>query len=521
MAAGLAKQARQAEASGQIVRAYLLYTQAAAREPGNPGYRANRDALAPAAKILTKAQIQDADVSADIQTAEKQAAEKQATSAEPPVEMATKKEWERDEDLQPLPHLLPNSSLHSFDIRADDKTLFQQVVSAYGIRAIPDPQLQPEPNVRFQIEQADFRTAMEALTDVTNTFVFPISQTTIFFARDTELKRAELEPNVLLSFPLPNALDQKDLIEAANATRGVLSLKAIGWDSANRTVLIRDRYTRARVARSLLDALLLPRAQISIEVQFLTFDSDRSYHYGASLPTAYQLVDFGHIGGFQNIIPSLTNPPTFLAFGGGATLFGIGLTNATLFASYAKSFSQTLFDATVVIADGQTANFHVGDKYPIPQSIYTGFSQSASSIYNPTPQVTLEDLGLVLKLTPRVNGEGDISMDVEADYKSLGSITFDNIPSIGEREFKGTVSLREGQSAVLAGMDTSSQSITRNGLAGVSKGVFGQLFAENTRDTQASKTLLVLKPTITRLPMSSEISPQYFIGPQHGERVLM
>src|SRR5581483_5602716 len=178
------------------------------------------------------------------------------------------------------------------------------------------------------------RTAMEGLADITNTFVFPISEHDIFVAQDTEQKRIEFEPNVLLTFPLPNALDQKDVIDAANAARGVLSLRSIGWDSTSRTVLIRDRYTRARIARSLLEALLLPRAQVSLEVQFLTFDSDRSFHYGVSLPTAFQLVDFGHIGGFQNILPSLTSPTNLIAFGGGATLFGIGLTNATVFANY-------------------------------------------------------------------------------------------------------------------------------------------------------------------------------------------
>ncbi len=183
---------------------------------------------------------------------------------------------------------------------------------------------------------------MEALTAVTHTFVFPISQQVIFVARDTEAKRSELEPKVLLTFPLPNALDQKDLIEAANAVRAVLNLRTFGWDSANRTVLIRDRYTRARIARSLLEALLLPRAQVSLEVQFLTFDSDRSYHYGVSLPTAFQLVDFGHIGGFKSILPTFSNATNFLAFGGGATLFGFGLTNATVFASYLRTHSAVI-----------------------------------------------------------------------------------------------------------------------------------------------------------------------------------
>jgi len=516
VAARLAHEARQAQNSGQTVRAYLLYAEAAARDPANATYRANRDALAPAAKLLSKAEIETADVRLDIKAAEHSA------ETGPPIEFATKKDWQRDDNLQPLPDLRPKPLAATFDIRGDEKSAFEQVTATYGIRPIFDPELELHDPVRFQIDQADFRTAMEGLTAVTHTFVFPISEHDVFVAQDTETKRREFEPNVLLTVPLPNALDQNDLIQAATAVRTVLNLRTIGWDSESRTVLIRDRYTRAHVARDLLNALLLPPAQVSIEVQFLTFDSDRSFHYGASLQTAYQLVNFGHIGGFQRALPSLTNPPTFLAFGGGATLFGVGLTNATLFASYSNSFSSNLYDATVVIGEGQTADFHVGDKYPVAQSLYTGFSQGNSSIYNPAPQITMEDLGLVLKITPRVNGEGDISMDLEANVRSLGAQSINSIPEIAEREYKGSVSLREGEWAILAGMDAYTHSVNKTGLVGISqiRGL-GQLLSENTRDNQLSKTMLVIKPRITRLPMAGSVSPEYLIGPQRGDRVLM
>lgn len=516
VAAGLARQARQAQDSGQIVRAYLLYAEAAARDPGNPSYRANRDALAPAAKLLSKAKIETADVRPDISAAE------QSTETGPPIEFATKQDWQRDGDLQPLPKLRPNPLAATFDIRGDEKSAFEQVAAAYGIRPIFDPQLDLHAPVRFQIDQADFRTAMEGLTAVTHTFVFPVSEHDLFVAQDSVTKRRELEPNVLLTVPLPNALGQKDLIEAASAVRTVLDMRTMGWDSESRTVLIRDRYTRASVARDLLNALLLPRAQVSVEVQFLTFDSDRSFHYGVSLPTAYQLVDFGHIGGLQRLLPSLANPPTFLAFGGGATLFGVGLTNASVFAGYSKSFSSNLYDATVVVGDGQTADFHIGDKYPIAQSIYTGFSQGGSSIYNPAPQITLEDLGFVLKITPHVNGEGDISLDIEADVKSLGSQSINSVPEIAERQYKGSVSLREGEWAVLAGMDSYTHSVSKTGLAGTLQiPGLNEVLAETTRDNQVSKTMLVIKPRITRLPMPGSASPEYLIGPQQGDRVLM
>jgi type II secretory pathway component GspD/PulD (secretin) len=503
-----------------VVRAYLLYAEAAVRDPSNPSYRANRDALASIANLLTKADIQNANISADIRTAEKAA--KEAPQTEPPIEFASESEWARDPNLQPLPEIEASKSPATFDVRGDTRSLFQQVTAAYGIGVIFDPELPAGRSVHFNLDHADFRTAMEALTAVTHTFLFPVSQKQIVVAEDKEAKRNELEPMILLTFPLPNALEQKDLIEAANAVRSVLNMRTLGWDSVNRTVMIRDRVHRARVGRALMEALLLPKAQVSLEVQLMTLDTEKNYHYGASLQTEFQLIDFGHIGGFQNILPSAINAMNFLAFGGGATLFGLGLSDATLFATYSNAFSENIFDATVVVSDGQTASMHVGDKYPIPQTLYTGAQSAAPSIYNPIGEFTVEDLGLTLKMTPRINGDEDVSIDIEADFKSLGTQTIDTVPAINEREFKGSVTLRQGELAVLAGMDSSSFNKTRNGLRGLAEipGV-NQILSENTRATQTSRTLVVVKPTITRLPISPYLSPQYVLGPLRGERVLL
>jgi general secretion pathway protein D len=519
IAARLAREAREAQNSGQLVRAYLLFAEAAARDPRNPTYRADRDALASIAQLLTKAKVETANISADIKAAENTP---EQSASEPAIKAGSHRELEQAETLQPLPLLKPNSSIHDFDLRGDEKLLFQDVVTAYGIRAVWDPELQAQSDLRFHIDQADFRAAMEALTAATGTFVFPIAEQAVFFARDTPAKRSQLEPSIQLSVPLPNVVDPKDLAEAANAVRGALNIRAMAFDVGSRMVIVRDRVSRAHIARSLLEALLLPRAQVSIELQLVTLDSDRSYHYGVSLPTTFQLLDFGHIGALRTILPKISNPMNFLAFGGGATLFGIGLTDATIFATYSKSFTSNLYNAIVTVGNGQTASLHVGDKFPIPQSLNTGFQQAGGSIYNPIGEVTLEDLGLVLKLTPHVNGDGDVGLDVEAEYKALGTQTINTVPSINQRQFKGSVMLREGQWAVLAGMDENTRTVTRNGLVGVAQiPGLNQVLGENTRDDKSEHTLLVIKPTITRLPMSGLISPQYLLGPIGGARVLL
>ncbi len=515
VAAHLANIARKARDSGQTVRAYLLYAEAAARDPQNTSYRANRDALAPAAKLLTEASVEDASVTKDVRSAEEEAAH-----PEPPIERISRSDWQNS--LAAVPHVKASSELLDFDLHTNAKSLVEQVATRYGVHVLEDPDLDSGKPIHFELQAADFRTALEAVTAATHTFVFPVTSSTVYFAADTEIKRNELEPVIVLTFPLQEALTEKDLIDAANAVRGLLSLRTVGWDSFNRMVVIRDRATRAQVARAVMEALLLPRAQVSFDVQFLTVDTDRSYHYGATLQTLFQFIDFGNIGGLKSVLPTAVGSAKFLTFGGGATLFGVGVADAMAFATYSNATTQAIYDATVVVADRETANFHIGDKYPIASSIYTGFQQSEGSIYNPAPQITMEDLGLVLKITPHVSGNSDIAIDVEAEYKSLGNQTFNSVPSIAQRSFKGTVSLQEGEWAILAGIDSTTKSFTRSGLAGLSQiPGLNQVLSETTNDMQTSNTLLVIKPTITRLPMSGVISPQFLLGTRRGERVLI
>ena len=47
------------------------------------------------------------------------------------------------------------------------------------------------------------------------------------------------------------------------------------------------------------------------------------------------------------------------------------------------------------------------------------------------------------------------------------------------------------------------------------------LLTEQNTDHQQSNTLLVIKPTVTRLPMTNAFSPQFLLGAHRGERVLI
>jgi hypothetical protein len=149
VAARLAAQARQAQNEGQLVRAYMLYAAAAARDSHTATYRLNRDMLAPIAQLLTKANVQSTeDISAEIKQAEDQ-----SIVAGPPIVEVSAREW-RLQQLKDVPHLQPSGEAADFNLRANTRTLFSQVASVFGITVLfdRDVQLDSAP-IRFQIER--------------------------------------------------------------------------------------------------------------------------------------------------------------------------------------------------------------------------------------------------------------------------------------------------------------------------------------------------------------------------------
>ena len=129
-----------------------------------------------------------------------------------------------------------------------------------------------------------------------------------------------------------------------------------------------------------------------MDVQILTLDDQSTIHYGMSLPNTFPVINFGRLLA-QGNISFPTGFINFLSFGGGGTLFGIGVTDAQAFATATQSDARSIYDSTVVVSSGETAEMHVGDKFPIATMLYTGASQLPNATYGPLPADSASGFG--------------------------------------------------------------------------------------------------------------------------------
>jgi type II secretory pathway component GspD/PulD (secretin) len=163
--------------------------------------------------------------------------------------------------------------------------------------------------------------------------------------------------------------------------------------------------------------------------------------------------------------------------------------------------------------DGQAATFHAGDKYPIMTLGYFGTVTPGEEVFTPPPTITFEDLGLSLKITPKVHDANEVTLEVEADFKVLGAASFNGIPVIGNRKFTTRVRLQFNQTAVVAGLVNNTEARVISGLAGtIAVPVLGPLLGRSTTDKDQGEVLLTIKPRLLSSPPSENMTRQIFIG---------
>jgi type II secretory pathway component GspD/PulD (secretin) len=422
-------------------------------------------------------------------------------------DVAAARQWAPPMRLKPF-----TGGNRSFHLRGDVKTLYAAVAHEFGYKAVLDRDLvnAPSTTLRFDIDNENYEDALHMLEAATNTFIVPVSETVLFAATDSQQKRREYEPAAEEAFLIPQRSTVQEAQELLQAVQQSLEIRQAVLDPGKRMMLLRGPYSRVRIAGAILQQLLGYKPQVAIEIELITFDKSKSRSWGLGLMTTSNLVNFG-----ASPTPGVTweNPSSisnFLTFGGGTTFLGIGFTGATIFANATEGEATSLMRSSITVVDGQAATFHVGDKYPIPSQQFSGVTPGIGSI----PSMTFEDLGIVLKITPAIHSIEEVSLDLSAEFKALGTTTSNGIPSITDKKLEAKVRVNTADWVVVAGLVSRTDAVTLGGIPGLmTLPVIGGLFRSNTKMTDFSEALILIKTTVLSMPPADgKITKDLWVG---------
>ena len=346
------------------------------------------------------------------------------------------------------------------------------------------------------------------------------------------------------------------LTELANSLRVLLNVRYIVADRAQSSVTIRAEYSLVEAATQIIESLSGPRPEVLLDMHVYQISSSFLRQVGTTWPQQFtmfnispallaglganaqnlinQLIASGGInagnsqaisallGQLANQANSLLQQP-FATFGGGLTLFGLtaGGVGTTVQLNLNESDIRNLEHVTLRASQNNAAVLKIGERYPIINATFAPIYNTPAiaqvignqSYIAPFPSFNFEDLGVNMKATPVIHSDQDVTLKLELQIRSLGAQNVNGIPIINNREYSGSITLKNGEPGVVAGLISLADSRSINGYPFLSR-VPAVTYAtsEHDKNTQESELLIVITPRISRMAEARSFAMQVPAG---------
>ncbi|MGA8764224.1 MAG: hypothetical protein WB562_15255 [Candidatus Sulfotelmatobacter sp.] len=435
-------------------------------------------------------------------------------------------------------HLQPKQDRSTFHYRGDIRGLFAELASAYGVSAEFDDSV-PAKQVRFYADDVDFFTALNLATRVSKTMWTPLDAHQMLVALDNAENHRQFDRMSLATFTVPSSVTTpQQANELVLAMRNVCDFQKVSSGQSG-TFDVRAPQATLAACTALLQRLANPRPEVMLDIRVYQISHSLTRNIGIHIPDTFNLYNIpvaalaalggqsiqslvnqliasgginaagssalsGLLAQLQGQQNSIFSQP-LATFGGGLTFSGLSLDQLAFNLSVNESWARSLEHLTLRAEQGNEVTFHLGTRYPILNAQYAPVFNSAAiskvlgnqSYVPPFPSVSYEDLGLNLKAKPAVSGDGEVSMVIELQVRSLTGQSSNGVPVISNREYKGSIRLNDGEPAVVAGDISSDDTRSMSGIPGLGQvPLLSQAMVNNTRTKDDDELLIVITPHV-------------------------
>lgn len=385
-------------------------------------------------------------------------------------------------------------------VNASLRSIFQALAKSARVNIIFDEQFRDIP---FTIDLVDmsFEQAVNSLCLASKNFQRIINERTLIIAPDQPVKRVQYELNAIKTFYLSNISAQdiqgplRQMLQTQFQAPNIIINKNLN------SVTVRASVSTVELAERIIQIWDKPKGEVIIDLEIMEVSRIKLRQLG---------MDFSdHIVGFR-YGGTPENAET-----GWLNLKDIDFSKAqnyqlTLPSSLIRFLEQ---DANTKIIsqprlrgiEGEKIEYLVGDKIPIPRTTFTPIAAGGIS-QQPVTSFEYEDVGIDVKITPKIHFEKEITLELEMKLKSLGGTGFANIPIIATREVKNIIRLKDGETNLLAGLLKDEERKTLRGIVGLKDiPIVGSLFSNTDQTISQTDVILTITPHIIRtIPISEE-----------------
>ncbi|WP_340676532.1 type II secretion system secretin GspD [Paraglaciecola sp.] len=183
---------------------------------------------------------------------------------------------------------------------------------------------------------------------------------------------------------------------------------------------------------------------------------------------------------------------------GFSMFYGATDIRASLNALESITHVNVLSSPKLMVLNNQAAMLQIGDQVPIITQSSIGTSNSSAPIVN---SVQLHDTGVILKVTPRINNQGLVQLDVHQEVSDVIPTTSSDInsPTIQQRKINTQVSVQDGETIALGGLIRERKSQSDGGIPFLSKiPLLGALFKDTAKNTTRTELIVFITPHVVR-----------------------
>jgi general secretion pathway protein D len=396
------------------------------------------------------------------------------------------------------------------DLRLSSETslraVFQSLARAGGINIVFDDTFRDTP---FQTDftNVTFEQALSTICRATKNFSRIIDERTVIIVPDQPAKRLQYEVSCIRTFYLSNASAQEMTASLTNMLRGPAKVPLIFFDKNLNSITVRDTPQTIELADKLIKLWDKPKGEVIVDIEIMEVSRSRLRKLGISFDNSYVGLRYGAAA--DSTSTTTTTTETWqnlksLNLGDSANYYAL-LPMAYL------NFLETDSDTKIVaqprlrgVADEELHQL-VGEKIPVPQTTWNPMAAGGYST-QPVTSYQYQDVGIDVKLTPKVHFEKEVTLTMEIKVTSLGGTGYNDLPIINTRELKSVLRLKDGETTMLAGLLRDSE---RKSVAGIPilkdlPGI-GRLFGAEDTTIEQTDIIMTITPHIVRMiPVSPE-----------------
>ena len=272
-------------------------------------------------------------------------------------------------------------------------------------------------------------------------------------------------------------------------------------------IVVRGTPSAIATIEPIISELDVRRPQVMIEAAIVEITGDDAEQLGIQLgfgTAAPQNLGNGVATNFSNLdvplrtVLSLLGSPAAAGIGNGFSA-NVGNDDFRVLVSALGSSTKAnlLSTPSLTTLDNQPAEIVVGQNVPFRTG---SFSTTGDGSNNPFTTIERQDVGITLRVVPRINSGDVVKLEVSQEVSSLvAGVTGAADLVTNRRSIQTTVLADNGETIVLGGLITDDRMSTRNKVPVLGDvPVLGELF-RTRRESNTKRTLFVfLRPTILR-----------------------